>query len=110
MREQREASMMADPSGAGSNGAVRDRRVGGTRLPAADGPRTTHHAPLDQPQWIANLQIQRLLSVGMFACVAWALAQALVSAGMAALHALSIGLVATVIYAAGVALGGRTQT
>ncbi|MGH2367452.1 MAG: DUF4129 domain-containing protein [Chloroflexota bacterium] len=56
---------------------------------------------------MANLQIQRLLVTGMFACGAWTLARALMTAGLTTAHALAIFLVATGIFAAGAALSGR---
>jgi hypothetical protein len=95
-------------NGAAPNGTLPDHRRGGAWLSSQS--QAGFGAALDQPQWIANLQIQRLLSVAMFACVAWALVQALISSNVAPLHALSVGLVATAAYAAGVALGGRANT
>src|SRR6478672_1898087 len=106
MSDEREVFKTDEPASPGSNGALRDSRVGGVLL----SPRPPVLSPGDQPQWIANLQVQRLLAVGMFACVAGALVQALISFGLAALHAISVGVVATVVYAAGMALGGRAHT
>src|SRR5262249_26476470 len=68
-------------------------------------------APAGRPRgatsWTANLQLERLLATGMFACVAWSLTQALRTAGMRTSQAVAIFLWATVFFAAGAALGGR---
>lgn len=61
------------------------------------------------PQWLANLQVQRLLVMGMFACVAWGLAEALRSMSMAGTKAASIALLAFIVYVAGISLGGRAD-
>ena len=80
--------------------------------PAADGTSWATGAGLrgDAPQWVANLQIQRLLAVGMFACVVWALGGALTSAGVDWPQTLATCLLALAVFAAGVTLGGRSET
>lgn len=59
--------------------------------------------------WVGNLQVQRVLTIGMFACIAWALARLLVVAGATATHARAVFLLTTAIFAAGVTLGGRPE-
>jgi hypothetical protein len=59
------------------------------------------------PQWVASLHVERVLCVAMFACVAWSLALGLSARGLPSPQILSVVLVATAVYAAGLALGGR---
>jgi hypothetical protein len=60
-------------------------------------------------QWESNLNVQRLLLIGMFACIGWSLALALEAMGLTWQHALALLLVATLVYAVGLALGRRAD-
>ena len=57
--------------------------------------------------WAGNLTVERYLATGMFACVAWSLTRALSAGGMRASQTISLFLLATLFFGAGVALGGQ---
>lgn len=59
--------------------------------------------------WVASQQLQRSLTIAMFACVSWSLAQALLSAGVSPAQAWSVFGLATTVFASGVLLGGRAE-
>jgi len=79
-----------------------DRRVGGVRL----GARPDFDVG---PQWVVNLQLQRLLAIGMFGCAAWAFTTMLRVAGFTLAHTLALFVVSVAIFAIGVAIGGREE-
>jgi hypothetical protein len=55
--------------------------------------------------WSQN--VQRFLALGMFACVAWAFGEMLISFGARPSRAIATALLALLVFAAGVLLGGR---
>jgi hypothetical protein len=57
--------------------------------------------------WSGSQGVERVLTVGMFACISWTVSQALLSGGMRPSQALALFLLATAFFAAGVAVGGR---
>jgi hypothetical protein len=61
----------------------------------------------DSQLWSSNRQVQRLLVVSMFACVAWAFGEMTVSMGLGLPSAISTSLLAFLVFTAGVSLGGR---
>jgi hypothetical protein len=87
--------------------AAEPESAGGYADPQEAGPGRAPQS--DSPQWVANLQIQRLLAIGMFGCVVWALMRALEAAGLPWSQRLATGLLAVAVFAAGVMLGGRRE-
>ena len=57
--------------------------------------------------WSGSQGVERVLTIGMFACISWTVSQALLSGGMRPSQALALFLLATAFFAAGVAVGGR---
>jgi hypothetical protein len=57
--------------------------------------------------WTANLPTQRGLALGMFGCICWAFADMTLSMGLAWPNAVATSLLAFLVFAAGLTLGGR---
>src|SRR5581483_9092655 len=91
-----EASQAQHPSAvAPDDWRVLDRRVGGVRR----GARPARPGLEASPQWVVNLQLQRLLAIGMFGCAAWAFTTMLRVAGFTLAHTLALFVVSVAIFA-----------
>ncbi|HEU5315757.1 MAG TPA: hypothetical protein VFX49_06570, partial [Chloroflexota bacterium] len=60
-----------------------------------------------QSTWMSNLPTQRLIALGMFGCICWAFADMTLSMGLAWPNAFATSLLAFLVFAAGLTLGGR---
>jgi len=57
--------------------------------------------------WSSNLPVQRLIALGMFACICWSFVEMTLSMGLGWPQAVSTALMAFFVFAAGLSLGGR---